>query len=126
MKFKPEMLKLLDSSIPFLGASGQKIIRSTQYLAELFQSPAGVKAYEAINNLEPSQDLEVTGQGTGSSSNPFTLFLVFYLLILSVDHKYLGQTTPIATGTTDNPSELIPLPVGDGELDQENAITENP
>lgn len=87
MKFKQEVLNLLGNTIPFLNPSGQKIVRSTQYLAELFQSTYGLKAFDALNDLGDDVDTLTVDGKSKTTVNPFSLFLVLYLLLLATDHS---------------------------------------
>jgi hypothetical protein len=84
LKFKPEVLNLIDSAKPFLSPSGQEVIQSTQSLVHLLSSEAGITAIQSLRSLVAggsTQETDVTG--TTRASNPYSLFLVFYLLILA-------------------------------------------
>ncbi|NLL18779.1 MAG: hypothetical protein GX262_07105 [Clostridia bacterium] len=108
MRLRPEILKLLDSSIPFLGPSGQQIVRSTQTLAELIQSPVGVKALNTLTLLTAPQPAADAADSTAVKGyNPYSLFLVFYLLILATDHSHPGQSMKSEEDTTEY--KIMPL-----------------
>jgi len=84
LKFKPEVLNLIDSAKPFLSPSGQEVIQSTQSLVHLLSSEAGITAIQSLRSLVAggsTQETDVTG--TTRASNPYSLFLVFYLLVLA-------------------------------------------
>lgn len=107
MQLRPEILKLLDSSIPFLSPSGQRIVRSTQSLAELIQSPAGIKAMNTLNMLAVPRDVDTADTTAVGSYNPFSLFLVFYLLVLSTDYSHHAPKTVDFQGSGAEPELLL-------------------
>lgn len=108
MRLRPEILKLLDSSVPFLSPSGQQIVRSTQTLAELIQSPVGVKALNTLSSLTaPISTADSVDSTAVRKSNPYSLFLVFYLLILATDYSHQPHNLVSEEDTTEH--KILPL-----------------
>jgi hypothetical protein len=88
LRFKPEVLNLIESAKPFLSPSGQEIVQSTQSLVQLLSSEAGITALQSLRALVAggsTQEAEVTGKTR--ASNPYSLFLVFYLLVLASEES---------------------------------------
>ncbi|HHW06396.1 MAG TPA: hypothetical protein GXX34_02485 [Clostridia bacterium] len=107
MKFRQEILNLLDSAVPFLNPRGQRIVQTTQSLVELIQSPAGTKALQSLTSLSaPIGTLDQGHSMYQSYQNPFSLFLVLYLLILATDHQHCHR--PSAAGPEHNALPSLP------------------
>ncbi len=126
MRFRQEVLNLFSSALPFLNENAQKIIGSTQHFAELLQSPTGVRAISSFNDLKSKTPTRATGSGAEISNyNPYSLFLVFYLLILASDPKSLDADK--LPKDLETPS-ILPMPVSkefrirEGEHAPENPI----
>lgn len=116
MRLRPEMLKLMDSTIPFLSPAGQEIVRSTQTLAELIQSPVGIKAMNTLSSLaSPKVAADAADATALKGHNPYSLFLVFYLLILATDHSYRPHS--ILSEENDTELAIEPLAVSGKEDD---------
>lgn len=127
MRFRQEVLNLLNSTLPFLNPQAQKIIGSTQHLAELIQSPVGVRALSSLNDLKSKNSFRGTGnkgKTTTSAYNPYSLFLVFYLLILASDPQSLDSENLIKD--LDIPS-ILPMPAREKSKERgEEDNSENP
>lgn len=87
MKFRQEILNLFDSTIPFLNPTGQKVIQTTQSLVDLLQSPVGTKALHSLSTLSTATTMAREENAHFTYQNPFSLFLVLYLLILATEHQ---------------------------------------
>ncbi|HHY60350.1 MAG TPA: hypothetical protein GX504_07010 [Clostridia bacterium] len=109
MRFRQEILNLLDSAIPFLNPKGQRIVQTTQSLVELLQSPAATRAAASLHSLSaPTGTLEESSGKRHTHYNPFSLFLVLYLLILATDHQHCDR--PPAQGYEHTSRPSLPSP----------------
>lgn len=125
MLFRQEVLNLFNSALPFLNQNAQKIIISTQRLAELMQSPTGMRALSSLNDLKIKTPATGAGSKIKSATyNPYSLFLIFYLLILAGDHQTLDPS--------DMPKDLelpsiLPMPTREKTVNkEEDDDPENP
>ncbi|MFA5537030.1 MAG: hypothetical protein WDA53_07665 [Bacillota bacterium] len=124
MRFRQEVLNLFNSARPFLNQNAQKIIGTTQHFAELLQSPTGVKAINSFNDLNFKTSTRAAGSGPETANfNPYSLFLVFYLLILASDPKSLEAGNP-SLGL-EIPS-ILPMPARKESTAKEEDRSENP
>lgn len=123
MKFRQEILNLFDSTIPFLNSTGQQVIQTTLSLVDLFQSPVGTKALHSLSSLSSATTMAREGNAHYTYQNPFSLFLVLYLLILATDHPgHHKQSLPDQEKT---PPDSLPVLL-ENQLPESDAEKENP
>lgn len=123
MKFRQEILNLFDSTIPFLNSTGQQVIQTTLSLVDLFQSPVGTKALNSLSTLSSAATMTREGNARNTYQNPFSLFLVLYLLILATDHH--SQHKQSLAGEEETPPDNLPVLL-ENQLPESDAEKENP
>lgn len=110
---KTELVEFMRSVKPFIGFSGAQMVETAEAVVNLLGSEGASLVQEKFSTLLLGRGAASMAVTPSTHGNPYTLFLILFLLMLSdsFDHKYQsGQTSD---------ADLIPADLGSAEEDAE-------
>lgn len=81
--FDEQAFQVIKSFRPYLGPRGNELAVVLESLSDLLQSEPAQGFWEALLKVVPVENQELFRDGKQQKTNPFTLFLILILLLLS-------------------------------------------